>query len=139
MSLASIFGLMIIGLLVYLGTVRKKPAGPDFYAGCLYNLTRTPDDWRKILNGELMEMPSEIYVQSDPARMYKFIRQTKKPCFAYKILAAGRVGERDVDAAFKTAFASIKPIDGIFVGMFPRVRDEVRENAERVCRILRGA
>jgi len=24
----------------------------------------------------------------------------------------------------------------VFVGMFPRVKDEVRENAERVCRIL---
>jgi len=35
MSLASIFGLMIIGLLVYLGMVRKKPAGPEFYSGCL--------------------------------------------------------------------------------------------------------
>jgi len=24
----------------------------------------------------------------------------------------------------------------VFVGMFPRVKDEVRENAERACRIL---
>ena len=35
MSLASIFGLMIIGLVVYFGLVRRKPAGPEFYAGCL--------------------------------------------------------------------------------------------------------
>jgi small-conductance mechanosensitive channel len=35
MGSASILGLMIIGLLLYLGTVRKKPAGPEFYAGCL--------------------------------------------------------------------------------------------------------
>jgi small-conductance mechanosensitive channel/CRP-like cAMP-binding protein len=35
MSLPSLFGLMIIGLLVYLGTIRRKPAGPDFYSGCL--------------------------------------------------------------------------------------------------------
>lgn len=108
----------------------------DFYAGCVYNITRTNDEWRKALGGELLEMPSEIYMQSDPPRMYRFMQQTKKPCFAYKILAAGRVSERAMDEAFKTAFASIKPTDGIFVGMFPRVRDEVRENAERVCRIL---
>jgi small-conductance mechanosensitive channel/CRP-like cAMP-binding protein len=35
MSLASILGLMIIGLLVYFGLVRKKSAEPEFYAGCL--------------------------------------------------------------------------------------------------------
>ena len=33
----------------------------------------------------------------------------------------------------------IKASDAIFVGMFPRVRDEVRENAERACRILGNA
>jgi hypothetical protein len=108
----------------------------DFYAGCVYNLTRTEAEWRKMLNGELPEMPSEIYVQSDPARMFAVLRQTKKPCFAFKILAAGRIGERSTEDAFRTAFASIKPSDGLFVGMFPRVKDEVRENVERVCRIL---
>jgi hypothetical protein len=111
----------------------------DFYAGCVYNLTRTEDEWRKALGGELIEMPSEIYLQSDPARMYAFVRQTRKPCFVYKILAAGRVSERAMDQAFKTAYDSIKPTDGVFVGMFPRVKDEVRENAERACRILRRA
>jgi hypothetical protein len=108
----------------------------DFYAGCVYNISRTPQEWRTLLNGELMEMPGEIYVQSDPPRMYSVMRQTSKPCFAFKILAAGRVGERDMDQAFRTAFASIKPTDGIFVGVFPRVKDEVRENAERVHRLL---
>ncbi len=111
----------------------------DFYAGCVYNLTRTPDEWRKMLNGELLEMPGELYLQSDPPRMYRFMRQTAKPCFAYKILAAGRVDERAMDEAYRTAFASIKPTDAVFVGMFPRVRDEVRENAERVCRVLAKA
>jgi len=108
----------------------------DFYAGCVYNLTRTEAEWRSVLNGELIEMPSEIYLQSDPARMFAVLRQTTKPCFAFKILAAGRISERSADEAFRTAFASIKPTDGIFVGMFPRVKDEVRENVERVCRLL---
>jgi hypothetical protein len=110
----------------------------DFYAGCVYNLTRPADEWRKVLNGELVELLSETYLRSDPPRMYRFIRQTRKPCFAYKILAAGRVAEGDVDAAFQAAFDSIKPTDGIFVGVFPHSRDEVHENAERVVRILRA-
>jgi hypothetical protein len=108
----------------------------DFYAGCVYNRTRTADEWKKTLNGEIMEMPSDIYMQSDPARMYRTMRQTRKPCFAFKILAAGRIPDRGVAQAFRTAFESIKPIDGIYVGMFPRVKDEVRENAEIVHRIL---
>jgi hypothetical protein len=108
----------------------------DFYAGCVYNRTRTPDEWRKVLNGELMEMAGETYVQSDPPRMYKVMRQSKKPCFAFKIMAAGRISDKGADQAFQTAFESLKPTDGVFVGMFPRIKDEVKENAERVCRIL---
>jgi hypothetical protein len=108
----------------------------DFYAGCVYNVTRTAGELRKALNGELPEMPGEVYLQSDPPRMYAVLRKTPKPCFAYKIMAAGRIPDRGADEAFKTAFASLKPTDCVFVGMFPRVKDEVRENAERVCRIL---
>jgi len=108
----------------------------DFYAGCVYNRTRTPDEIKVMLGGEIIEMPRELYLQSDPARMYKAIRQTAKPCFAFKILAAGRIAPEGVEAAFRTAFTSIKPIDGVFVGMYPRVKDEVKENAEIVHRIL---
>ncbi len=133
-----------LGCIVGVGThkpevialVEEQGWDVDFYAGCVYNVTRTPDEWRKVLNGELMEMPGEIYVQSDPPRMFRVMRQTTKPCFAYKILAAGRIGAEGADGAFQMAFDSIKPADCVFVGMFPRIKDEVRENAERVCRIL---
>jgi hypothetical protein len=108
----------------------------DFYSGCVYNRRRTVDEWKKVLNGETMEMPGDIYLKSDPPRMYKVMRQTRKPCFAFKILAAGRIADRGVEQAFRTAFESIKPIDGVYVGMFPRVKDEVREDAGIVHRIL---
>jgi hypothetical protein len=106
----------------------------DFYAGCVYNRTRTQDEWKKTLGGELVEMQGECYLQSDPARMYKVMRATPKPCFAFKIMAAGRV--TNAEQAFRTAYESIKPIDGVFIGVFPRAKDEVRENAERVHRLL---
>jgi len=133
-----------LGVMVGVGThkpeviaqVESEGWDVDFYAGCVYNRTRTPEEWKQALNGELMEMPGETYMQSDPPRMYRVMRQTKKPCFAFKILAAGRIPERGLDQAFRTAFESIKPNDGIYVGMFPRAKDEVRENAERVHRIL---
>jgi hypothetical protein len=111
----------------------------DFYAGCVYNRTRTKEEWKKVLNGEMMEMEREIYVQSDPPRMYSVMRQTQKPCFAFKVLAAGRIQDGgSVEQAFRTAFDSLKPVDGIFVGVFPRAKDEVRENAEIVHRILQS-
>ena len=120
--------------------VEEKGWDVDFYAGCVYNRTRTPEEWRKTLGGEMMEMHREAYLQSDPPRMYKVMRQTKRPCFAFKILAAGRIqSDKDVEQAFRTAFQSIKPIDGVYVGMCPRLKDEVKINAELVTRILGGA
>ena len=136
-----------LGVMVGVGThkpevialVEEQGWDVDFYAGCVYNRTRTPEEWKRALNGELPEMPGEVYIQSDPPRMYQVMRQTRKPCFAFKILAAGRIGGQAVEQAFRTAFESIKPSDGVFVGMFPLLKDEVRENAERVCRILASA
>jgi hypothetical protein len=133
-----------MGVLVGVGThipeviakIEDENWDVDFYSGCVYNRRRTPDEWKRALNGEIMEMPGDIYMQSDPPRMYRVMRQTRKPCFAFKILAAGRIPERGVQQAFRTAFESIKPTDGIYVGMFPKFKDEVRENAEIVHRIL---
>jgi hypothetical protein len=110
----------------------------DYFAGCVYNRTRSDEEWKKLLNGELMEMSREIYVQSDPPRMYKVMRQTPKPCFAFKILAAGRIPGDGIEQAFRTAFTSIKPTDGVWVGVFPRDKDQVKQNAEIVHGILAG-
>ena len=133
-----------LGVVVGVGThkpeviayVEERGWDVDFYAGCVYNRTRTAEEWKQVLNGELLEMPQEIYLRSDPPRMYRVMRQTKKPCFAFKILAAGRLSEHEMDQAYQTAFESIKPTDGVIVGIFPRVKDEIRENVERVNRVL---
>lgn len=133
-----------MGVLVGVGThkpeviaqVEEEGWDVDFYAGCVYNRTRTVEEWKKILNGQITEMPNEIYLQSDPPRMYKVMRQTKKPCFAFKILAAGRIPDRGIEQAFRTAFESIKPTDGVYVGMFPRLKDEVTEDARIAQRVL---
>jgi len=133
-----------LGVMVGVGThipeviarIEEENWDVDFYSGCVYNRRRTAEEWKKVLNGQVMEMPYEVYLKSDPPRMYKAIRQTRKPCFAFKILAAGRIPDAGIERAFRTAFESIKPIDGIYVGVFPRVKDEVRENAEMVHRIL---
>ena len=133
-----------LGVMVGVGThipeviarIEEENWDVDFYSGCVYNRRRTAEEWKKVLNGQVMEMPYEVYLKSDPPRMYKAIRQTRKPCFAFKILAAGRIADNGIERAFRTAFDSIKPIDGVYVGIFPRVKDEVREDAEIVHRIL---
>ena len=110
-----------------LALVEEQGWDVDFYAGCVYNRRRTPQELRKLLGGELPELQAEVYLQDDPPRMYKVFQQTKKPCIAFKIMAAGRVSSPE--AAFKQAFQSIKPTDSVCVGMFPRIKDEVKENA----------
>ena len=110
----------------------------DFYACCVYNRTRTATELRHS-SMDLPEMPGEVHIQSDPERMYKVIRQTTKTCFAFKILAAGRIGDDGLAQAFRTAYSSIKPHDGVYVGVLPRSKDEIRENAEIVYSILTAA
>jgi len=136
-----------LGVLVGVGThipeviakVEEENWDVDFYSGCVYNRRRTLEEQSKLLNGEGIEMPGELYLKSDPARMYRVMRQTKKPCFAFKIRAAGRIPDRGIETAFRTAFESIKPTDGVYVGVFPKFKDEVREDSEIVHRILAHA
>ena len=34
-----------------------------------------------------------------------------------------------MDGAFKFIYENIKPTDGVIIGMFPRFKDEIAENA----------
>jgi hypothetical protein len=110
----------------------------DYYMACAYNRTRTPDEFRKLLGGELLVQPGEIYLERDPERMCEVVRKTSKTCLLFKILAAGRRANssKQVDEAFRFALANIKPYDAIIAGMFPRYRDELKENADRVREML---
>ena len=101
----------------------------DFYMTCFYRVSRTAEDARKVL-GEAPLPLGEIYLEKDPERMSKMIRQTRKTCFAFKILAAGRSTDtpEQVEQAFRYAYANIKPQDCVIVGMYPRYLDEVSAN-----------
>ena len=56
-----------LGVLVGVGThkpeviaqVEEEGWDVDFYAGCVYNRTRTAEEWKKVLNGEMLEMAGE--------------------------------------------------------------------------------
>jgi hypothetical protein len=100
----------------------------DLYMTCFYQVTRTHEQAKKLLG----EVPlGELYLPGDPARMCELVRQVKRPCLGFKILAAGRRADRpqDVERAFEFAFKNIKRTDAVIVGMFPRFSDQAGENA----------
>lgn len=107
----------------------------DFYMACFYNLAR---GYKAAPAVEREAYAKEQYPDTDPERMCRTIRQTPKPCLAFKILAANRKcsSPESVRAAFEYAFANIKPTDAVVVGMFPKYRNQVEENARFVREIL---
>jgi len=107
----------------------------DYYMCCLYYLTRPREEYRRLLG---LDLPlGEIYLPSDPPRMFKTIRATPKPCLTYKVLAAGRCidSRAEVQQCFETALANIKSTDAIIVGMYQQFSDQVGENAALVRKI----
>jgi hypothetical protein len=101
----------------------------DYYMCCLYYLTRPREEFQKLLGADLPL--GEIYLPSDPPRMLKVVRTVKKPCLAYKVLAAGRriASKAEVRECFKAALEKIKPTDAMIVGMYQQFGDQVGENA----------
>lgn len=110
----------------------------DLYMTALYYLTRSADEFKKILGTRPL---GEIYLPEDPPKMLAAMRQTPKTCLAYKVLAAGRLTDRpaDVENAFRGALTGMKPNDGMIIGMYPRYQDQVAENAALVRKILRAS
>ena len=109
----------------------------DFYMACVYNLSKVQRQSSSLTG---VANQGEPFDEEDRELMFKAIRGTKKTCLAFKILGATRrcATPGDVYSAFEEAFANIKPVDAVVVGMFPRDSDQVRENAE-IVRKLCGA
>jgi hypothetical protein len=104
----------------------------DYYMCCLYYLTRPRTELQKLLGKDVPL--GEVYLPSDPPRMFRVIQGTRKPCLVYKVLAAGRrIGTAaEVRQCFTTALTNIKPSDALIVGMYQQFGDQVGENATMV-------
>ena len=115
--------------------VESKGWDLDYYMTCVYERHRSAEDLKRLL-GHVPIPVGEVYLTSDPPRMYKAIRNTKRPCLAFKILAAGRLSDRRgwVEEAFRQTYQSIKPTDGAIVGIYDRYSDQVAEDAALVRR-----
>ncbi len=107
----------------------------DYYMTALYYMIRPRAEFEKILG----QVPlGEIYLPSDPPRMMETIRKAKKPCLAYKILAAGRtVNSPDqVKERIGVALNGIKPTDAIIIGLYQRFNDQIGQTAQFMREIL---
>jgi hypothetical protein len=115
--------------------VESKGWEVDYYMTCVYERHRSEADLEKLL-GQAPIPVGEVYLPLDPPRMFKSIQQTRRPCVAFKILAAGRLSERRewVEKAFRDTFAGIKPSDAVIVGIYDRYSDQAADNAALVRR-----
>jgi len=108
----------------YLLEIERQSWAPDFYMVCLYNVLG--------YKGKLNAAGDEKFAPGDRKIALDAIAALPRPCFAYKILAAGRLNPRE---AFNEVFSRIKSSDGVAVGMFPpdaKSGDIVAENVAYV-------
>ncbi|HWQ57109.1 MAG TPA: hypothetical protein VN442_25710, partial [Bryobacteraceae bacterium] len=60
----------------------------DFYMACFYQVSRTPEEVARLTGGKVLD---ELYLASDRDLMTSRVREVKKTCLGFKILAAGRL------------------------------------------------
>jgi hypothetical protein len=111
--------------------VESKGWDLDYFQTCVYQRHRDEAALLKLL-GHVPLPVGEVYLKSDPPRMFQAIRQTRRPCLAFKILAAGR--RTDVEQAFRETLSGIKPTDAVIVGIYDRYSDQAAQNAALVRR-----
>jgi len=130
---------MLVGVSTHMpavvDAVESKGWDLDYYMTCVYERHRSEEELKKLL-GHVPIPVREVYLQEDPPRMFQAMRATKRPCLAFKILAAGRLSERKdwVERAFRETLRSIKPGDGLIVGIYDKHSDQPAEDAELVRR-----
>ncbi|MBE6930313.1 MAG: hypothetical protein E7463_08540 [Ruminococcaceae bacterium] len=117
-----------------LSYAEEKGLVPDYYMASVYNLMQ-PDRSHDV------NPTGERFEDSDVPKMYEVIRSLSAPTFALKILGAGRkcATQEQVREAFVNAFASMKPGDGVLVGMFDKYIEQPRLNAEYTLDAIRLA
>jgi len=122
--------------------------GADFYVTCLYDVYREKrGELSSFLTGiKAAKKTHPVYFPEDPPVMMQAIRETPKPCIAFKILAGGQrlmnlPPEKipaEIELAFREAYAGIKPGDFTCIGIYQGRHNQLEENCGIVGRILEG-
>jgi hypothetical protein len=133
------------GVLVGLGThipevidyVESKGWDLDFYMTCLYNLSRSKEEAEKLAGGSVN---GELFWDPDREKMLTRVRQTSKQCLIFKVYGAGRHCDSParMHAALRLAASHAKPNDCFVIGMFPKYREQVKENCNLLVEALQA-
>ena len=117
--------------------IEEKGWETDFYMGCFYNLAR---GYKSAPATDQNAYANDRFPEEDPPRMAGTLRRVPKPCIGFKVMAASRNCEtpETTRQAFEFAYKHLKPNDAVVVGMFPKHRDQIEENAAMVREILGG-
>ncbi len=131
------------GRLVGLGThipevvdyVESKGWDLDFYMTCVYNLSRPRAEAERLAGGNF---EGEFFYDPDRERMLERVRQTTKPCLIFKVYGASRLcgSLQQMREALRLVFRYAKPGDCVVIGMFPKYKEQVRENCRLLAEVL---
>jgi len=119
--------------------------GADFYVLCPYNLRRNrKGEQSSFITGK--SKTELVFHPDDRLTMFPIIRDIQKPVIVIKALAGGQilVGKTEeeypavIEKYMAEVYANIKPEDIVCVGVFQRDKDQLKENADMVSRILGG-
>jgi len=103
----------------------------DFYMTCVYNLSRTKEEASR-LAGHPVE--GELFWDPDREEMLKRVNLSSKQCLIFKVYGATRHCDtrEHMLSALRLVFDYAKPDDAVVIGMFPKYKDQVRENCQLV-------
>ena len=117
----------------------EKGWGADFYMASLH---RKPDDHvSSAISGITDAGKENPFVEGTRPVALEFIKQCSKPCIAYKIFRGGYLARQTPEmlrGALEEVYANIKPTDIATVGIFQKYKDQLQENSDLVCDILKN-
>jgi hypothetical protein len=132
---------VLVGLSVHdprlLEIAEEKGWDVDYYMTALYDLRGGREAFERKFGYPPL---GEVYLREHRTRMCAVIRQTTKPCIAFKVLAAGRVIGSPEQVRREIAFAleNIKPTDILLLGMYQQFHDQIGENAALVAELCQA-
>jgi hypothetical protein len=108
----------------------------DFYMTCVYNLSRPKEEQVRIAGGKLAD--HELFRDADRDQMLARVKRTRKQCLIFKVYAASRKcgSPQQMEEAMRFVARYAKPRDCLVIGMFPKHREQVKENAGLVRRVF---
>ncbi len=116
--------------------------GADFYMTCLYNARRQQRGQQSgFITGKSKSL---VFYPEDKYEMFKVVKQVKKPCLVFKMLAGGQVfyGHKPEEyediarEAFREVYENIKPTDAGVIGVYQKNTDQLEQDVRLINEIL---